>query len=92
VGETVTGATSGATGTVVSTSADTTKTYLSENAPNTMLYGCLVEAYTYMKGEKDIMDLYNGRFVESLGRLKDLAEARENTDAYRSGLPTRPRT
>jgi len=92
VGETVTGATSGATGTVVSTSADTTKTYLSENAPNTMLYGCLVEAYTYMKGEKDIMDLYNGRFVESLGRLKDLAEARENTDAYRTGLPTRPRT
>ena len=92
VGETVTGATSGATGTVVSTSADTTKTFLSENAPNTMLYGCLVEAYTYMKGEKDIMDLYNGRFIESLGRLKDLAEARENTDAYRTGLPTRPRT
>ena len=92
VGETVTGATSGATGTVVSTSADTTKTFLSENAPNTMLYGCLVEAYTYMKGEKDIMDLYNGRFVESLGRIKDLAEARENTDAYRTGLPMRPRT
>jgi len=92
VGETVTGATSSATGTVVSTSADTTKTFLSENAPNTMLYGCLVEAYTYMKGEKDIMDLYNGRFIESLGRLKDLAEARENTDAYRTGLPTRPRT
>jgi hypothetical protein len=92
VGETVTGGTSGATGTVVSTSADTTKTWLSENAPNTMLYGCLVEAYTYMKGEKDIMDLYNGRFIESLGRIKDLAEARENTDAYRTGLPTRPRT
>ena len=92
VGETVTGATSSATGTVVSTSADTRKTFLSENAPNTMLYGCLVEAYTYMKGEKDIMDLYNGRFIESLGRLKDLAEARENTDAYRTGLPTRPRT
>ena len=92
VGETVTGATSGATGTVVSTSADTTLTYLSENAPNTMLYGSLVEAYTFMKGEKDVMDLYNGRFIESLGRIKDLAEARENTDAYRTGLPSRART
>jgi|TARA_X000001382_G_scaffold95319_1_gene69779 hypothetical protein len=92
VGETITGSTSGATGTVVSTSADTTLTYLSENAPNTMLYGCLVEAYTFMKGEKDMMDLYNGRFIESLGRVKDLAEARENADAYRQGLPSRART
>ena len=92
VGETVTGATSGATGTVVSTSADNTLTYLSENAPNSMLYGSLMEAYTFMKGEKDVMDLYNGRFIESLGRIKDLAEARENTDAYRTGLPSRART
>jgi len=92
VGETVTGGTSGATGTVVSASDDTTLTYLSENAPNTMLYGCLVEAYTFMKGEKDMMDLYNGRFIESLGRVKDLAEARENADAYRQGLPSRART
>ena len=92
VGETVTGATSGATGTVVSTSADNTLTYLSENAPNSMLYGSLMEAYTFMNGEKDVLDLYTGRFIESLGRIKDLAEARENTDAYRTGLPSRART
>jgi len=92
VGETVTGGTSGATGVVVSTSADTTKTFLSENAPNAMLYGSLFEAYTYMKGEKDMMDLYNGRFAEAIGRIKDLAEARENSDAYRRGLPDRARS
>ena len=92
VGETVTGGTSGATGTVVSTSADITKTWLSENAPNAMLYGSLFEAYTYMKGEKDMMDLYNGRFAEAIGRIKDLAEARENSDAYRRGLPDRARS
>ena len=54
VGETVTGGTSGATGVVVSTSADTTLTWVSENAPNAILYGSLFEAYTYMKGEKDL--------------------------------------
>ena len=67
-------------------------TWLSTNAPNAMLYGSLVEAYTFMKGEKDLMDLYNGRFIESLTRIKDLAEARENADAYRRGLPERVRT
>tara|TARA_R100000458_G_C8270011_1_gene244753 strand:- start:1604 stop:2251 length:648 start_codon:yes stop_codon:yes gene_type:complete len=67
-------------------------TWLSTNAPNAMLYGSLVEAYTFMKGEKDLMDLYNGRFIESLTRIKDLAEARENADAYRRGLPEKART
>tara|TARA_B100001063_G_C16560078_1_gene450505 strand:- start:24 stop:671 length:648 start_codon:yes stop_codon:yes gene_type:complete len=67
-------------------------TWLSTNAPNAMLYGTLVEAYTFMKGEKDLMDLYNGRFIESLTRIKDLAEARENSDSYRRGLPEKART
>ena len=65
---------------------------LSENATNALLYACLVEAYTYMKGEPDLLQLYNGRFGEALGRIKDLAEARENTDAYRKGLPSQART
>ena len=92
VGETVTGGTSGATGIVVSTSADTTLTWLSENAPNALLYGSIIEAYVFMKGEPDIMSMYNERFVESLVRLKDLGEARENDDANRQGLPRRART
>jgi hypothetical protein len=52
----------------------------------------LIEAYIYMKGEQDVISMYEGRFQEALSRLKDLAEARENDDAYRQGLPTRPRT
>jgi len=66
--------------------------WLSENAPNALLYGSLVEAYTYMKGEADMMQLYEQRFAQEIQRLKDLAEARENSDAYRRGLPDRPRT
>ncbi len=94
VGELITGDSTGTppTGTIVSISPDTTLTWVSENAPNALLYGSLFEAYTYMKGERDMLDLYNGRFSEALGRIKDLGEARENTDAYRAGLPSRART
>ena len=86
VGETVTGATSGATGTVVSTGTDSTLTWLSENAPNTLLYGSLVESYTFMKGETDILQLYIARYTESLTRLRNYASGIENSDAYREGL------
>jgi len=61
VGETVTGGTSGATGVIVSLSADTTLTWLSENASNAILYASLIEAYTFMKGETDMLQLYNAR-------------------------------
>jgi len=67
-------------------------TWLSENASNALLYGSLIEAYTYMKGEPDMMGLYSQRFEQEIQRLKDLGEARENSDAYRRGLPDRPRT
>jgi len=67
-------------------------TWLSQYASNALLYGSLIEAYIYMKGEQDVIAMYEGRFQEALSRLKDLAEARENDDAYRQGLPTRPRT
>ena len=72
--------------------ADSGTTWLSTNAPNALLYGSLYEAYVYMKGEPDMLQLYDKQFNEALSRLKDLAEARENADAYRRGLPDRPRT
>jgi len=72
--------------------ADSGTTWLSTNAPNALLYGSLYEAYVYMKGEPDMLQLYDKQFSEALSRLKDLAEARENADAYRRGLPDRPRT
>ena len=45
-----------------------------------------------MKGEQDVISIYEKRFMDGLARLKDLGEARENYDAYRTGLPARPRT
>ena len=67
-------------------------TWISANAPNVLLYGALFEAYTFMKGEQDVISIYEKRFMDGLSRLKDLGEARENHDAYRRGLPSRPRT
>jgi len=71
---------------------DSGTTWLSTNAPNAMLFGSIVEAYTFMKGEPDVLKTYNDKFIEALSRVKDYAEARENSDAYRKGLPERPRT
>tara|TARA_R100000808_G_C2153593_1_gene163951 strand:+ start:6292 stop:6942 length:651 start_codon:yes stop_codon:yes gene_type:complete len=65
--------------------ADGGTTWLSENAELTLLYGALVEAYIYMKGEQDVMAMYNSRFQESLVGIKLLGEAKETTDQYRTG-------
>jgi hypothetical protein len=74
------------------TTDDSGSTWISTNAPDALLYGCLVEAYTFMKGESDILQLYNGRFGEAMQRLKSYAEGTENTDAYREGLVRVPKS
>ena len=60
-------------------------TWLSENAEMAMLYGSLIEAYIYMKGEQDVMGMYAGRFQEAVTGVKMLGEAKETTDEYRTG-------
>tara|TARA_R110002051_G_scaffold80562_2_gene144557 strand:+ start:3719 stop:4366 length:648 start_codon:yes stop_codon:yes gene_type:complete len=61
-------------------------TWLSVNAPLALLYGSLYEAYTFMKGEQDLLTNYQQRYAEALGRLKVQGEWDEVTDAYRMGL------
>ena len=68
------------------TTDDSGSTWISTNAPDALLYGTLVEAYTFMKGEKDLLDLYNGRYLESIARLKNYAEGRNYSDSFREGL------
>mgnify|MGYP005996654255 FL=1 len=67
-------------------------TWLSTNAPMTLLYGSLIEAYTFMKGEADVLQNYNQQFQQALIRLKNFGEALETTDAYREGLIIREKT
>ena len=72
--------------------AESGTTWLSENAEMAMLYGSLIEAYIYMKGEQDVMAMYNTRFQESLVGIKMLGEAKETTDEYRTGKVIRDKT
>jgi hypothetical protein len=65
--------------------ADSGTTWISENAEIALLYGSLVEAYTYMKGEQDILSLYNAKLNEALIGVKKLGESTEVSDTYRAG-------
>jgi len=60
-------------------------TWLGDNFDSVLLYGSLVEAYTYMKGEADMMGLYNTKYMEALALAKRLGDGMERQDAYRSG-------
>ena len=71
--------------------SDSGTTWLSENAELAMLYGCLIEAYTFMKGEQDMQALYQQRFAEAIAGLKQFGEAKETTDEYRVGRVMRPK-
>jgi len=66
-------------------------TWLSENAQIALLYGSLIEAYIYMKGEPDIMQQYEKRFAEAIVGLKMFGESKEVTDEYRTGMVVRPK-
>ena len=61
------------------------QTWLGDNFDTVLLYASLVEAYTYMKGETDMMALYNQKFMEALALAKRLGDGMERQDAYRSG-------
>ena len=69
--------------------SDSGTTWLSTNAPNALLYGSLMEAYTFMKGEPDVMQNYAQRFTEAVQSLKLYGEAKEVTDYYRTGIVMR---
>jgi hypothetical protein len=69
--------------------ADTTNnpsgtSWLGDNFDTVLLYGSLVEAYTFMKGENDMMTLYNQKYVEALALAKRLGDGLERQDAYRT--------
>jgi len=60
-------------------------TWLGDNFDTVLLYGSLVEAYTFMKGETDMLALYDGKYKEALGLAKRLGDGLERGDAYRDG-------
>ena len=61
------------------------QTWLGDNYDPALLYGALVEAYTFMKGESDMMQLYVAKYTEAMEQLKRLGDGMEKQDQYRSG-------
>ena len=59
--------------------------WLGDNYDPVLLYGSLVEANTFMKGEADMTALYNGKYTEALAQAKRLGDGLERGDAYRDG-------
>jgi hypothetical protein len=73
-------------GVVVATVLNSTgTTWLGDNYDSVLLYGALVEAYTFMKGEPDMVALVDKKYNEALAQAKRLGDGLERQDAYRSG-------
>lgn len=67
------------------TVASSGRSWLGDNFDSVLLYGSLVEAYTFMKGEPDLLQLYNAKYNEALQLAKRLGDGLERQDSYRSG-------
>ena len=64
---------------------DAGTSWVGDNFENVLLYGALREAYTYLKGEADIIAEYDKKYMEGMAQLKRLGDGMERQDAYRSG-------
>ena len=76
----------------ITSGADSGTTWLSLNATNALLYGCLLEGYIYMKGDADMLTVYNQKYNEAIARLKNLGEGENTTDQYRDDIVRTQRT
>jgi len=64
---------------------DAGNSWLGDNFDSALLYGALLEAYTFMKGEEDVLKQYQARYNEAMAMLKQLGEGKNRQDMYRSG-------
>jgi hypothetical protein len=91
VGETLTGVL-GATGSgfsvpVLTVTNENGETWVGEHFDAALLNGTLIEAIRYMKGEKDLVDLYQTQYLQSIALLKNLGDGKQEADTYRDGMP-----
>jgi hypothetical protein len=66
------------------------RSWLGDNFDSVLLYGALVEGYTFMKGEEDLIKLYDSKYKEALLLAKRLGDGAEQQDVYRSGFQKTP--
>ena len=71
----------------VTLSSTNTTTYISQNFPNGLLYACLVEAFSFLKGPNDLLQLYEGKYKQVLEGFSIEQMGRRRRDEYQSGVP-----
>lgn len=75
----------------ITSGSGSTTTWLGTNAENCLLYACLSEAYTFLKGDPDLQTLYETKYQAALADLKTLGEGLDLGDAYRMSERRLPR-
>jgi hypothetical protein len=68
-------------------SATNTNTYISTNFPNGLLYACLIEAFSFLKGPNDLLQLYEGKYKQVVEGFSIEQMGRRRRDEYQSGVP-----
>jgi len=68
-------------------SSTNTQTYISQQFPNGLLYACLVEAFSFLKGPNDLLQLYEGKYKQVLEGFSIEQMGRRRRDEYQSGVP-----
>ena len=68
-------------------SSTNTQTYISQNFPNGLLYACLVEAYGFLKGPQDLLQLYEQKYKQVIEGFSIEQMGRRRRDEYQSGVP-----
>jgi len=68
-------------------SSSTSTTYLSERFPNGLLYACLIEAFAYLKGPNDLLQLYEQKYKQALEGFSIEQMGRRRRDEYQEGVP-----
>ena len=68
-------------------SSTNTQTYISQNCPNGLLYACLVEAYGFLKGPQDLLQLYEQKYKQVIEGFSIEQMGRRRRDEYQSGVP-----
>ena len=71
---------------------DAGTSWLGDHFDSALLYGSLLEAYTFMKGEKDVIENYTNRYNEAMSLLKMLGDGKDRQDTYRTGQVRYPVT
>jgi hypothetical protein len=67
----------------ITTGPDNGSTWISNEGENALLFGTILQGYIYLKGDQDVIKMYQDKFAQAINDLKTIAEGRNRKDTYR---------